>query len=149
MLSIKTISKSYGPHVALNQLSLDIAPGQFCVLLGPNGAGKSTLFQVLTGLFAPDAGEVTLFGVSLAQQPQQVLARLGVVFQQQSLDLDLSVQRNLAFHAQLHGFHWRDVQARQLLNNWGPRRGSNRFGNCPGATGARLNWRGRCCTARH
>lgn len=121
MLSINNISKSYGPHVALKQLSLDIAPGQFCVLLGPNGAGKSTLFQVLTGLFAPDAGEVTLFGVSLAQQPQQVLARLGVVFQQQSLDLDLSVRRNLAFHAQLHGFHWRDVQARarQLLEQLG------------------------------
>jgi len=121
MLSIQNISKSYGAHLALNQLSLDMAPGQFCVLLGPNGAGKSTLFQVLTGLFAPDAGTVTLFGQSLARQPQHVLARLGVVFQQQSLDLDLSVQRNLAFHAQLHGFRWRDVQAwaQQLLEQLG------------------------------
>lgn len=110
MLSIQHISKRYGTQLALDQLSLDIQPGQFCALLGPNGAGKSTLFQVLTGLFAPDSGEVALFGVSLRAHPQRVLARLGVVFQQQSLDLELSVQRNLMFHAQLHGLRWRSVQ---------------------------------------
>ena len=110
MLSIKQISKAYGHQVALDQLSFDIQPGQFCALLGPNGAGKSTLFQVLTGLFAPDAGDVELFGISLRHQPQQVLARLGVVFQQQALDLDLSVRRNLKFHAQLHGLRWRELQ---------------------------------------
>lgn len=121
MLSIKHISKRYGHQVALNQLSLDIQPGQFCALLGPNGAGKSTLFQVLTGLFAPDAGDVELFGVSLRQQPQKVLARLGVVFQQQALDLDLSVRRNLKFHAQLQGLRWRESQsqAQALLQQLG------------------------------
>ena len=112
MLSIKQISKRYGHQVALNQLSFDIQTGQFCALLGPNGAGKSTLFQVLTGLFAPDAGDVELFGVSLRHQPQKVLARLGVVFQQQALDLDLSVRRNLMFHAQLHGLRGRAWQGR-------------------------------------
>jgi ABC-2 type transport system ATP-binding protein len=65
---------------------------------------------VLTGLFAPDSGEVALFGVALRAHPQQVLSRLGVVFQQQSLDLELSVRRNLMFHAQLHGLRWRAVQ---------------------------------------
>jgi ABC-2 type transport system ATP-binding protein len=114
MLSIKNISKLYGRQVAINQLSLDIRPGQFCVLLGPNGAGKSTLFQVLTGLFAPDTGDVELFGISLRHQPQKVLARLGVVFQQQALDLDLSVRRNLMFHAQLHGLRWRESQGLAL-----------------------------------
>jgi ABC-2 type transport system ATP-binding protein len=117
MLSIKHISKRYGSQVALNDLSLDLHPGEFCALLGPNGAGKSTLFQILTGLFSPDAGDIELFGESLRRQPQNVLARIGVVFQQQALDLDLSVQRNLKFHAQLHGLHWREVQeqARALL----------------------------------
>lgn len=112
MLSIKNISKRYANHVALNELSIDIQPGQFCALLGPNGAGKSTLFQVLTGLFAPDSGDVELFDISLRQHPQQVLARLGVVFQQQSLDMDLSVRRNLMFHAQLHGLRWRETEGR-------------------------------------
>jgi ABC-2 type transport system ATP-binding protein len=111
MLCIQNISKRYGPQKALDQLSLDIRPGEFCVLLGPNGAGKSTLFQVLTGLFSPDAGDVELFGLSMRRHPQQVLARLGVVFQQQSLDMDLSVSRNLMFHAQLHGLVWRHAQA--------------------------------------
>ena len=121
MLSIKQISKHYGHQVALDQLSFDIRPGQFCALLGPNGAGKSTLFQVLTGLFAPDAGDVELFGLSLRHRPQQVLARLGVVFQQQALDLDLSVRRNLKFHAQLHGLRWRELQdqAQALLQQLG------------------------------
>jgi ABC-2 type transport system ATP-binding protein len=121
MLAVKQISKRYGEQLALNQLSLDIQPGQFCALLGPNGAGKSTLFQVLTGLFAPDAGDVELFGISLRQQPQKVLARLGVVFQQQALDLDLSVRRNLMFHAQLHGLLWRELQggAQALLEQLG------------------------------
>lgn len=121
MLSIKEISKRYGHQVALNQLSLDIQPGQFCALLGPNGAGKSTLFQVLTGLFAPDSGDVELFGISLRHHPQEVLARLGVVFQQQALDLDLSVRRNLKFHAQLHGLRWRESQgyAQALLQQLG------------------------------
>ena len=112
MLSIKNISKRYGQNVALNQLSLDVQPGEFCVLLGPNGAGKSTLFQVLTGLFSPDTGDVELFGMSLRHQPQKLLARLGVVFQQQSLDMDLSVRHNLMFHAKLHGLRWPETQAR-------------------------------------
>ena len=121
MLSIKHISKRYGSQVALNELSLDVQPGQFCVLLGFNGAGKSTLFQILTGLFSPDAGDIELFGVSLRRQPQKVLARIGVVFQQQALDMDLSVKRNLKFHAQLHGLRWHDVQdqVRALLGQLG------------------------------
>jgi len=121
MLSIQRISKRYGQQVALNSLSLDIQPGEFCALLGPNGAGKSTLFQILTGLFAPDAGDVVLFGISLRHQPKKVLARLGVVFQQQALDLDLSVWRNLKFHAQLHGLCWRESQgqAQALLQQLG------------------------------
>lgn len=121
MLSVQHISKRYGAQVALDQLGFDLAPGQFCALLGPNGAGKSTLFQVLSGLFTPDSGDVSLFDVSLRHQPQQVLARLGVVFQQQALDLDLSVRRNLKFHAQLHGLQWSAVhgQAQALLRQLG------------------------------
>lgn len=110
MLSIHQISKRYGAQHALKQLSVAILPGQFCVILGPNGAGKSTLFQVLTGLFAPDEGDVFLFDKSLRQQAATVLAQIGVVFQQQALDADLSVKRNLMFHANLHGLRWAQVE---------------------------------------
>lgn len=103
MLSITHISKHYGQRPALDDVSMTLQAGQFCTLLGPNGAGKSTLFQLLTGLFVPDQGAIAIDGLSLQRHPTQSLARIGVVFQQQALDLDLSVRRNLQFHADLHG----------------------------------------------
>jgi ABC-2 type transport system ATP-binding protein len=103
MLSVKNLHKRYGGRSALQDVSFELGPRQFCALLGPNGAGKSTLFQLLTGLFVPDQGEITIDGIALQQAPAQALARIGVVFQQQALDLDLSVRRNLRFHADLHG----------------------------------------------
>lgn len=103
MLTIDHLSKRYALRTALDDLSLMLGPGALVALLGPNGAGKSTLFQVLTGLFAADEGEAVVDGCSLRRAPTRALARIGVVFQQMSLDLDLSVRRNLQFHADLHG----------------------------------------------
>jgi ABC-2 type transport system ATP-binding protein len=103
MLHIQGLVKRYGNRTALQGFGVDLAAGTLVVLLGPNGAGKSTLFQVLTGLFVADEGEVTVSGLSLATQATQALRHIGVVFQQMSLDLDLSVRRNLQFHADLHG----------------------------------------------
>ncbi len=103
MLSVQGLEKKYGDKPALQALSFVLERGSFVALLGPNGAGKSTLFQVLTGLFAADAGEVHVDGLSMRTRPAQALARIGVVFQQQSLDLDLSVARNLQFQADLQG----------------------------------------------
>jgi ABC-2 type transport system ATP-binding protein len=102
-LRVQGLVKRYGERVALAGLDIELPPGQFVALLGPNGAGKSTLFQVLTGLFAPDAGAVWIAGHAVADAAPKALAKLGVVFQQSSLDLDLSVERNLRFHADLHG----------------------------------------------
>jgi ABC-2 type transport system ATP-binding protein len=102
-LDVQRLTKRYGARVALAELSLTLPRRCFAVLLGPNGAGKSTLFQVLTGLFAADAGDVRVAGHSLRTQPVAALRCIGVVFQQPSLDLDLSVARNLRFHADLHG----------------------------------------------
>ncbi len=102
-LRVEGLTKRYGERVALNAVSLTLQPARFVVLLGPNGAGKSTLFQLLTGLFVPDAGHIHVAGHSMHDAATRALRHIGVVFQQMSLDLDLSVRANLRFHADLHG----------------------------------------------
>ena len=103
MLQTHRLTKRYAGRVALDALTLDLPARCFVALLGPNGAGKSTLFQLLTGLFAADEGEAVIAGHSLRSHATRALGCLGVVFQQPSLDLDLTVRRNLQFHADLHG----------------------------------------------
>lgn len=102
-LAVSGLSFAYGKRVALDDLSFSVAPGGFCALLGPNGAGKSTLFALLVRLLVSRRGRITIAGVDLAQEPRKALARIGVVFQAPSIDLDLSVRRNLRYHAALHG----------------------------------------------
>lgn len=103
ILRIDQLAKHYGSIKALGGVSAQIERGSFVALLGPNGAGKSTLFQLLTGLFSADAGSIEICGFDLRRQPTRALARIGVVFQQPTLDLDLSARGNLRFHARLHG----------------------------------------------
>ena len=103
VLSAHGLHKAYADKPALKGVSLDLAPGSMTALLGPNGAGKSTLLQLLTGLFNPDQGHVTVMGHAMNTHPARALAHLGVVFQQSALDLDLSVKANLLYHADLHG----------------------------------------------
>jgi ABC-2 type transport system ATP-binding protein len=80
-----------------------VAPGGFTVLLGPNGAGKTTLFALITRLYHASEGRIAVFGQEFKANPSAALARIGVVFQQPTLDLDLTVEQNLAYHAALHG----------------------------------------------
>jgi ABC-2 type transport system ATP-binding protein len=103
VIQAKGLCKSYGNKVALQSVSLTLQRGEFVALLGPNGAGKSTLIQILSGLFVPDKGDLWVLGHDIRRHASRALAQLGVVFQQSSLDLDLSVQANLLFHTDLHG----------------------------------------------
>ena len=73
------------------------------MLLGPNGAGKSTLFALITGLQKLTQGSITFDGSSLSQSRTNIMAKMGVVFQQSTLDIDLSVKQNLSYFASLHG----------------------------------------------
>ena len=102
-LRVQGLTKRYGERTALDAVSLALSAKSFVVLLGPNGAGKSTLFQLLTGLFVPDAGDIEVAGHSMRHAATRALRHIGVVFQQMSLDLDLTVRANLRFHADLHG----------------------------------------------
>ena len=103
VLAVDSLRKSYGSILALDRVTLDVREGEFVALLGPNGAGKSTLLQLLTGLFAPDEGTIRILGQDIRLHLTSALAQLGVVFQQPTLDLELTVEANLRYHADLHG----------------------------------------------
>ena len=111
-LSVENVSHAYGARIALDNVSFAIAPASFTVLLGLNGAGKSTLFSVITHLYVSRSGVVRIFGRDVARNSGAALALLGVVFQQRTLDPDLSVAQNLAYHGALHGLGRRETRAR-------------------------------------
>jgi ABC-2 type transport system ATP-binding protein len=113
-LTVEGISHDWGARRALDGVSFTVEPGRFCALLGPNGAGKSTLFGMLTRLFTPRAGRISIAGHDLARAPRAALARMGVVFQSSTLDLDLSVKRNLLYFAALHGLSGREAEIRSM-----------------------------------
>jgi ABC-2 type transport system ATP-binding protein len=102
-LLLADVVKTYGAVRALDGVSLRASAGEFVALLGPNGAGKTTLFQLLSGLFVADSGQIAVMGHDMRRDPVPALARLGIVFQQPTLDLELTVIGNLLFHAGLHG----------------------------------------------
>lgn len=96
------LSFNYGKKAAIDDLNLSINNG-FNVLLGPNGAGKSTLFSMLTGLYQAVSGSIIINGHDISDDKSNIMKSMGVVFQQSTLDLDLSVQQNLTYHGALHG----------------------------------------------
>ncbi len=111
-LAIEELCYRYGEKVALDAISLQLDRGEFVAVLGPNGAGKSTLMALLTRLLLPATGSVRVFGHSLCRQPGAALARVGVVFQESTLDLDLSVEQNLHYHGALRGMSARSLRPR-------------------------------------
>jgi ABC-2 type transport system ATP-binding protein len=111
-LSVQNLSFRYGSRVALDDVNLSIDPGAFAALLGPNGAGKSTLFGLLTRLFTTKSGRISIADHDLSRTPRAALGAMGVVFQQPTLDLDLSVEQNLRYFAALHGISGRDAGLR-------------------------------------
>ncbi len=103
-LEVSHLSFTYGgDRLALDDVCVKVSAGEFVVLLGPNGAGKTTLFALITRLHDRRRGEIRIGGFDVRRQAVQAHARIGVVFQQPTLDLDLSVAQNLAYHGALHG----------------------------------------------
>ena len=101
VLEIKNIQKFHNSFKALDSISFKVNLGELVVLLGPNGAGKSTLFSIITGLSSADKGECFINGYNIKEDGIRALKSLGVVFQQPTIDLELSVRENLLFHCRL------------------------------------------------
>jgi ABC-2 type transport system ATP-binding protein len=111
-LEVSGLSYHFGAKCALRDVSFAVEKAQFTALLGPNGAGKTTFFSLATGLFDCPPGTIRIFGHDIRRTPRAALARLGVVFQEPTLDLDLSVLQNLRYAAALHGLRRDDASLR-------------------------------------
>jgi ABC-2 type transport system ATP-binding protein len=106
------LTYSFGRKVALDDVSVALRPGKFTALLGANGAGKTTLVSLLCGLLAPQSGTIEILGFDAARDIRAALRKMGIVFQQQTLDLDLTVRQNMLYFAALHGLSGQQAKGR-------------------------------------
>ena len=103
MIEVSHLTKQYGNHLAVDDVSFNVADGQICGLLGPNGAGKSTIMNILTGYLSATSGQVTVAGHSLPEEADAAKACVGYLPEQPPLYPEMTVQEYLTFAAELKG----------------------------------------------
>ena len=103
MIEVSHLTKQYGNHLAVDDVSFTVADGQICGLLGPNGAGKSTIMNILTGYLSATSGQVTVAGHPLPEEADAAKACVGYLPEQPPLYPEMTVQEYLAFAAELKG----------------------------------------------
>jgi ABC-2 type transport system ATP-binding protein len=102
MIHVENLTKTFGEVTAVNGISFDVKPGELFAFLGPNGAGKTTTIQMLTTLLRPTSGSIRIDGLDPAAQPLEVRKRFGIVFQDPSLDHELTAYENMDLHGVLY-----------------------------------------------
>ncbi|HTS77240.1 MAG TPA: ABC transporter ATP-binding protein [Bryobacteraceae bacterium] len=110
---IDKLVKKFGDFVAVDNVSIDVAPGEIFGFLGPNGAGKSTTIRILCGLLPPTSGRATVGGFDVASQPEEVKHNIGYMSQKFSLYDDLMVQENIEFFGGVYGVPDQKLPARR------------------------------------
>ncbi|HEY9204654.1 MAG TPA: ATP-binding cassette domain-containing protein [Candidatus Methanoperedens sp.] len=142
IIEIRSISKSYGDFVAIDNVSLSIEKGTIFGLLGPNGAGKSTLIKVLSCQSKPSAGKAFISGLDVVSDKKEVLSIIGIVPQENSFYDDLTVNENLEYFGSLYGVSAIEIKKRshKMLDMLQLSRKSNsRAGTLSGGMKTRLN----------
>jgi ABC-2 type transport system ATP-binding protein len=102
MIQVQNLVKTFGTFTAVDKISFEVQPGEIFAFLGPNGAGKTTTIQMLTTLLRPTGGSITIDGLDPAVRPLDVRQRFGIVFQDPSLDSELTAYENLELHGVLY-----------------------------------------------
>lgn len=103
MIKVENLTKKFGEVVAVDDVSFEVAQGEIFACLGPNGAGKTTSIKMLTTLLRPTSGTITIDGLDPVSQPLEVRRRFGIVFQDPSLDQELTAYENMDLHGILYG----------------------------------------------
>lgn len=103
IIEVKNLVKRFGDFTAVDDISFHVRRGEIFAFLGPNGAGKSTTIKMLTTLLHPTSGEILLDGASPFRDPEAVRRSFGIVFQDPSLDDELTAKENMEFHGVLYG----------------------------------------------
>ena len=103
MIEVSHLTKQYGNHLAVDDVSFTVADGQICGLLGPNGAGKSTIMNIITGYLSATSGQVTVAGHPLPEEADAAKACVGYLPEQPPLYPEMTVQEYLTFAAELKG----------------------------------------------
>ena len=102
MIRASHLVKTFGAFTAVNDVSFDVAEGEIFAFLGPNGAGKTTTIKMLTTMLKPTSGEMELDGLNPLEQQNEARQRFGIVFQDPSLDGDLTAAENMEIHGVLY-----------------------------------------------
>jgi ABC-2 type transport system ATP-binding protein len=102
MIHVENLVKTFGEVTAVGGVTFDVRPGEIFAFLGPNGAGKTTTIQMLTTLLRPTSGSITIDGLDPAARPLDVRQRFGIVFQDPSLDHELTAYENMDLHGVLY-----------------------------------------------
>ena len=103
IIEVKNLSKKFGDFTAVSDISFSVKKGEIFAFLGPNGAGKSTTIKMLTTLLQPTSGNIELNGYNPVHHPDEVRRAFGIVFQDPSLDDELTAWENMEFHGVLYG----------------------------------------------
>ena len=102
IIKVEGLSKKFGDLTAVNNVSFEVDEGDIFGFLGPNGAGKTTTINILCTLLSPTSGRASIAGHDCAKEPSEVRKAIGIVFQDTTLDKDLTAYENLMFHAYLY-----------------------------------------------
>jgi ABC-2 type transport system ATP-binding protein len=102
VIEVSGLTRRFGDFTAVDDISFDVREGEVFAFLGPNGAGKSTTINMLCTLAKPTAGHVKVAGFDVTDRPKAVRRNIGLVFQEQTLDEQLTARENLRFHAVLY-----------------------------------------------
>lgn len=123
MIEVKNLTRKFNGFTAVNNISFEVKEGEIFGFLGPNGAGKTTTITMLTTLLKPTSGMATINGYDLVKKTDKVRENLGIVFQEPTLDLELTAYENLSFHGILYEVNQKILKERikevlELVDLW-------------------------------